>query len=92
MERDSQESVDSYATRRALDELRALNTKFEERPKPVPAIPPKPFQMTGERDEALQGAIAALRSLARRRGESNANSRRMEEWADILEEMWEELR
>lgn len=64
----------------------------------TPAVPSKPFQMTGERDEAFQGAITVLRSRARYYGDSplanqmRSETRRYEMWADVLEEAWEELR
>jgi hypothetical protein len=69
-------------------------------PAPVPAPAPVALKSTlsGEQNEAMQGAITVLRSQAEHynsgpyAGTMGNMVRRWRQWADVLEEMWEGLR
>ena len=84
---------------RALAEIEQLGN---ERNLIIIPPPPEPVAskstLSGEQNEAMQGAISVLRMEAGlvtsgpNKGQTGNISRRYKEWADILEEMWTDLR
>ena len=84
------ESVGASPIERALAEIEQLGNERN-----LIIIPPPPVQprsvLSGEQDEALQGAIGCLRAGAGAMT-NNQIARRWLEWADILDDIWRSLR
>ena len=102
--RDQIEPKELTPIERAIIEARDLSTHgFIRSGGPLIEKSPPPVvwerrPLSGEQDEALQGAIAMLRSRANHYLDSplasqmRGEARRWNLWADILEELWEDLR
>jgi len=85
---------------RALAEIEQLGNERNLIIIPPPPEPPRAPRsvLSDEQNEAMQGAISLLRMEAGlvvsgpNKGQTGNVSRRYKEWADVLEEYWEDLR